>query len=333
MNGRPRPLIEASRNRFHMPSKLDQLKTMTTIVADTGDMDSIRAYQPTDCTTNPTLILKAAQMEAYAHLVDEAILWGRKGGKTAGQVTDRLAVNFGAELAKIVPGRVSTEVDADLSFDAQAMIDKARELIADYKSRGVGRERILIKLATTWEGVQAARVLQREGIDCNMTLLFSLVQAQACAAAGAYLISPFVGRILDWHMKATGLTYTAETDPGVLSVKTIYHYYKTHGVETVVMGASFRNVGEIEALAGCDRLTIAPTLLKELQEAQGYLPRMLVMPVRNIPTPPRYEPDEKSFRFLLNEDAMATEKLAEGIRLFTKDLRALRELTQQRLAA
>ena len=316
-----------------MSSKLDQLKAMTTIVADTGDMESIRAFQPTDCTTNPTLILKAAQMEAYAHLVDEAIHWGKAGGKSAGQVTDRLAVNFGAELSKIVPGRVSTEVDADLSFDAQAMIDKARELMADYKARGVGRERILIKLATTWEGVQAARVLQREGIDCNMTLLFSLAQAQACAEAGAFLISPFVGRILDWYAKATGEKYTAETDPGVLSVRAIYNYYKTHGISTVVMGASFRNTGEIEALAGCDRLTIAPALLQQLKETEGYLPRMLIMPVRNVDVPARLNPDEKTFRFLMNEDAMATEKLAEGIRLFAKDLRSLREMVAKRLGA
>ncbi len=316
-----------------MPSKLEQLKSMTTIVADTGDMESIRAFQPTDCTTNPTLILKAAQMDAYVHLVDEAITWGRKGGKQAGQVTDRLAVNFGAELSKIVPGRVSTEVDADLSFDTQAMIDKARELIADYKARGVGRERILIKLATTWEGVQAARVLQAEGIDCNMTLLFSLVQAQACAEAGAFLISPFVGRILDWYAKATGEKYTAETDPGVLSVRAIYNYYKAHDIGTVVMGASFRNTGEIEALAGCDRLTIAPALLQQLAETDGYLARRLLMPVRNIEVPARLNPDEKTFRFLFNEDAMATEKLAEGIRLFTKDLRSLRDMVAKKLAA
>ena len=316
-----------------MPSKLDQLKSMTTIVADTGDMESIRAFKPTDCTTNPTLILKAAQMEAYAPLVDEAIAWGQKGGKAVSQISDRLAVNFGAELAKIVPGRVSTEVDADLSFDAPAMIDKARELIADYKSRGVGRERILIKLASTWEGIQAARVLQREGIDCNLTLLFSLVQAQACAEAGAWLISPFVGRILDWHMKSTGQTYTGETDPGVVSVRAIYHYYKTHNISTVVMGASFRNIAEIEALAGCDRLTIAPALLQQLADSEGYLPRLLLMPVRNAGVPARLNPDEKTFRFLLNEDAMATEKLAEGIRLFTKDLRSLREMVAIRLDA
>ena len=242
-------------------------------------------------------------------------------------------MNFGAELSKIVPGRVSTEVDADLSFDTQAMIDKARELITDYRARGVGRERILIKLATTWEGVQAARVLQGEGIDCNMTLLFSLTQAQACAEAGAFLISPFVGRILDWYAKATGETYTAETDPGVLSVRAIYNYYKAHDIGTVVMGASFRNTGEIEALAGCDRLTIAPALLQQLSEADEYLPRMLLMPVRNIDVPKRLNPDEKTFRFLLNEDAMATEKLAEGIRLFTKDLRSLRDMVEKKLGA
>ena len=226
-----------------MPSKLDQLKSMTTIVADTGDMEAIRAFKPTDCTTNPTLILKAAQMPGYKHLVDEAIVWGRSRGAVSSQVTDRLAVNFGAELAKIVPGRVSTEVDADLSFDTQGSIDKARHLISEYEARGVGRDRILIKLASTWEGIRAAEVLQREGIDCNMTLLFSLAQAVACAEAGAFLISPFVGRILDWYKKAEGKEYTAETDPGVLSVRRIYSYYKANDIQTVVMGASFRNVG------------------------------------------------------------------------------------------
>ena len=258
-----------------MPSKLDQLKSMTTIVADTGDMEAIRAFKPTDCTTNPTLILKAAQMPGYKHLVDEAIVWGRSRGAVSSQVTDRLAVNFGAELAKIVPGRVSTEVDADLSFDTQGSIDKARHLISEYEARGVGRERILIKLASTWEGIRAAEVLQREGIDCNMTLLFSLAQAVACAEAGAFLISPFVGRILDWYKKAEGRDYTAETDPGVLSVRRIYSYYKANDIQTVVMGASFRSVGEIEALAGCDRLTISPNLLEELAKAEGDLPRKL----------------------------------------------------------
>ncbi len=314
-----------------MASKLDQLKTMTTIVADTGDMESIRAFQPTDCTTNPTLILKAAQMPAYAHLVDEAIAWGVSRRKVTSEVCDRLAINFGAELSAIVPGRVSTEVDADLSFDVDAMVAKGRQYIADYESRGVGRERVLIKLAATWEGVRAAQVLQAEGIDCNMTLIFSLAQAAACADAGAFLISPFVGRILDWHVKNEGKTYTADTDPGVLSVHAIYAYYKMHGISTVVMGASFRNIGEIEALAGCDRLTISPQLLDELLKSEGPLPRRLSPD--NLPkdTPARMALDEKAFRYLLNEDAMASEKLAEGIRMFARDLRSLRDMVSKRL--
>lgn len=316
-----------------MPSKLDQLKSMTTIVADTGDMEAIRAFKPTDCTTNPTLILKAAQMPGYKHLVDEAIVWGRSRGAVSSQVTDRLAVNFGAELAKIVPGRVSTEVDADLSFDTQGSIDKARHLISEYEARGVGRDRILIKLASTWEGIRAAEVLQREGIDCNMTLLFSLAQAVACAEAGAFLISPFVGRILDWYKKAEGKDYTAETDPGVLSVRRIYAYYKANDIQTVVMGASFRNVGEIEALAGCDRLTISPNLLEELAKAEGELPRKLDAAKRDPDVPAKMSLDEKTFRWLMNEDAMATEKLAEGIRTFAKDLLSLRELVSKRLEA
>ena len=315
-----------------MPSKLDQLKKMTTIVADTGDMDSIRQFQPEDCTTNPTLILKAAQIDAYAHLVDEAIGWGAKAGVGAEQIGDRLAVNFGAELTKIVPGRVSTEVDADLSFDTQAMIAKARFLIGEYEARGIGRERILIKLASTWEGIRAAEVLQKEGIDCNMTLLFSLAQAAACADAGAFLISPFVGRILDWFKKSTGETYTSETDPGVQSVRGIYRYYKNHGIRTVVMGASFRNMGEIEALAGCDRLTISPQLLGELSADSGDLPRVLSPDASSKADQPRLNLDEAGFRFALNEDAMATEKLADGIRLFTADLRSLRQMVSSRLA-
>ena len=313
-----------------MPSKLDQLKAMTTIVADTGDMASIGAFKPTDCTTNPTLILKAAQMDAYKHLVDEAIEWGRSHRAVTSQVTDRLAVNFGAELAKIVPGRVSTEVDADLSFDAEAMVAKGRAIIADYESRGVPRSRVLIKLATTWEGVRACEILQREGIDCNMTLLFCLAQAIAAAEAGAFLISPFVGRILDWHVKASGKTFTPEEDPGVLSVRNIYAYYKAYGIKTVVMGASFRSIGEIEALAGCDRLTIAPALLDELAKDNGALSRKLDASNAQL-APAKMSLDEKTFRFLLNEDAMATEKLSEGIRLFTKDLRSLREMVAARL--
>jgi len=309
-----------------MSSKLDQLKSMTTIVADTGDMASIGAFKPTDCTTNPTLILKAAQMDVYKHLVDEAIEWGRSHRAVTSQVTDRLAVNFGAELAKIVPGRVSTEVDADLSFDIEGMVTKGRAIIADYESRGVPRNRVLIKLATTWEGIRACEILQREGIDCNMTLLFGLPQAIAAAEAGAFLISPFVGRILDWHVKASGKTFGPEEDPGVLSVRNIYAYYKAYGIKTVVMGASFRSMGEIEALAGCDRLTIAPALLDELAKSDGALVRKLDPAEAAKLAPAKMSLDEKTFRFLLNEDAMATEKLAEGIRLFTKDLRSLREM-------
>lgn len=315
-------------------SKLDQLRQMTTVVADTGDIEAVRRLAPVDCTTNPTLILKAVETPAYADLVDEAIVWGRKAGRgadTVHAVCDRLAVTFGAELTKIVPGRVSTEVDADLSFDTKATIDKARALIAAYRERGIEKDRILVKIASTWEGIQAAKVLQAEGIDCNLTLLFSLPQAVACADAGAFLISPFVGRILDWHVKAGGGPYTAETDPGVVSVKSIYAYYKTFSIQTVVMGASFRNSGEIEALAGCDRLTIGPSLLDELAAAKGDLPRRL-SPDSVGAAPARLDLDENAFRFALNEDAMATEKLAEGIRGFVKDLRSLRKLVAARLA-
>jgi transaldolase len=311
-------------------SKLERLKQMTVVVADTGDIEAIRAFSPQDCTTNPTLILKAAQMPAYAHFVDEAIAWGRKGGHPVGAVTDRLAVNFGTELTTIVPGRVSTEVDADLSFDTEATVAKARSLIADYAARRVGRERILIKIASTWEGIRAAEILQRDNIDCNLTLLFSLVQAVACGKAGVFLVSPFVGRILDWYVK-NGQTFTAETDPGVLSVREIYAYYKAYGIDTVVMGASFRNTGEIESLAGCDRLTISPQLLGELAQDYGPLPRRLLPETAATHAPARLELDEKKFRWLMNENAMATEKLAEGIRGFAKDLNSLRQLLAARL--
>ncbi|CUA88807.1 transaldolase [Chelatococcus daeguensis] len=317
-----------------MPSKLDQLRAMTVVVADTGDIEAVRRLKPQDCTTNPTLLLKAVETPAYVHLLDEAIDWGRKQAGSAEAVTaaicDRLAVSFGTELTKIVPGRVSTEVDADLSFDTEGSIAKARALIAAYEARGVSRDRILIKVAATWEGIRAAEELQREGIDCNLTLLFSLVQAAACADAGVFLISPFVGRILDWHVKAGGGPYTAETDPGVQSVRAIYAYYKAHGIKTVVMGASFRNTGEIEALAGCDRLTIGPALMDQLAADEGPLPRRLD-PAKASEAPAKMSVDEKTFRFLLNEDAMATEKLSEGIRLFVKDLRALRGLVAKRL--
>ena len=251
-----------------MPSKLDQLKTMTTVVADSSDFNTIKAFKPTDCTTNPSLILKASGMGAYSGLVDEAIVWGRSHKAVTSEVCDRILLNFGEELTKIVPGRVSTEVDAELSFDVEGSLTKARKFIADYEKRGIGRERILIKLSSTWEGIEAARVLQKEGIDCNMTLLFSIAQAAAAADAGAFLISPFVGRILDWHKKASGKDFTGADDPGVQSVKAIYRYYKAHGIKTVVMGASFRSVGEIEELAVCDRLTIAPNPARDAGEGR-----------------------------------------------------------------
>lgn len=317
-----------------MASKLARLRDMTVVVADTGDIAAVRRLAPQDCTTNPTLLLKAANDPATAPLVEEALAWGRaRGGvreAVVEAVCDRLAVSVGAELAGIVPGRVSTEVDADLSFDTQASLAKARALIADYAERGIARERVLIKLAATWEGIRAAEVLQREGIDCNLTLLFSLVQAAACADAGAFLISPFVGRILDWHVAAGGGPYTGETDPGVLSVRSIYAYYKAHGIATVVMGASFRNTGEIEALAGCDRLTISPQLLDALAADAGDLPRRL-SPDAVSDAPPRLRLDEATFRYTLNQDAMASEKLAEGIRGFVADMRALRALVSERL--
>lgn len=319
-----------------MTSKLDQLAKMTTIVADTGDIEAVRRLKPIDCTTNPTLILKAAEMPAYADLVNEAVTWGKAqaGTKAAriNAVCDRLAVTFGAELSKLVPGRVSTEVDADLSFDTRASVAKGKALIADYAARGVDRSRILIKVAATWEGIRAAEALQREGIDCNLTLLFSDAQAIACGDAQVFLISPFVGRILDWHVKAGGGPYTPETDPGVVSVRTIYADYKARGIKTVVMGASFRNLGEIEALAGCDRLTISPALLDELAKTDGRLTRAL-SPTGNGPVKSRGKLSEKAFRLMMNEDAMATEKLSEGIRGFVKDLRSLRKLVGVRLAA
>jgi transaldolase len=317
-----------------MASKLEQLRAMTVVVADTGDMDAIKAFRPVDCTTNPTLILKAVEMPSHAAVVDEALSWGRKqsGSREAviAAVADRLAISFGTELTKIVPGRVSTEVDADLSFDTKASLDKARRIIAAYDERGVSRDRILIKLASTWEGIRAAEILQKEGIDCNMTLLFSMTQAAAAAEVGAFLISPFVGRILDWHVKNDGRQFAPEEDPGVQSVRRIYSYYKANGIKTVVMAASFRSTGEIEALAGCDRMTISPQLLGELDKDQGTLVRKLSKEEPGE-APPRPASDEASFRWALNEDAMATEKLSEGIRGFAKDLRKLRELIAQRL--
>jgi transaldolase len=318
-----------------MPSKLEQLKAMTVVVADTSEIDAIRKYKPVDCTTNPSLILKAVQSdsEAIHELVDEAVVWGRSHNKPTSVVADRVVVNVGAELTQLVPGRVSTEVNADLSFDTEGTIAKGRAIIADYESRGIDRGRILIKIASTWEGMRAAEVLQGEGIDCNMTLLFSLAQAAAAADAGVFLVSPFVGRIFDWYTKSTGEKYTPETDPGVRSVRQIYSYYKGNDIPTIVMGASFRNQGEIEALAGCDRLTISPSLLEGLAKDQGTLERKLSPEAARRDAPSRMSLDEKSFRYMLNEDAMATDKLAEGIRLFAQDLTKLRELVSKRIEA
>ncbi len=317
-----------------MTSKLEQLRAMTTVVADTGDIEAVARLKPVDCTTNPSIVLKALGTDMFKDVFAEAIAWGKASSLSrddaVAAVSDRLAVSVGAELTKLVPGRVSTEVNADLSFDIEGSIAKAREIIADYKARGIEKDRILIKLASTWEGIRAAEVLEKEGINCNLTLLFSMAQAVACADAGVFLISPFVGRILDWYKKSTGENYTSETDPGVVSVRAIYNYYKAHGIKTVVMGASFRNIGEIEALAGCDRLTISPQLMDELDADKGSLTRVLsedkITPVDKIAM------DEKTFRWMLNEDAMATEKLSEGIRAFAKDLGKLREIVAKAMA-
>lgn len=317
-----------------MTSKLEQLRAMTTVVADTGDIEAVARLKPVDCTTNPSIVLKALGTDMFKDVFAEAVAWGKASSLShdaaVAAVSDRLAVSVGAELTKLVPGRVSTEVNADLSFDIEGSIAKAHEIIADYKARGIEKERILIKLASTWEGIRAAEVLEKEGINCNLTLLFSMAQAVACADAGVFLISPFVGRILDWYKKSTGENYTSETDPGVVSVRAIYNYYKVHGIKTVVMGASFRNIGEIEALAGCDRLTISPQLMDELDADKGQLVRVLSedkkTPVDKIAM------DEKTFRWMLNEDAMATEKLSEGIRAFAKDLAKLREIVAKAMA-
>lgn len=314
-----------------MASILDQLREMTVVVADSGDVDAVRALKPQDCTTNPSIVLKAIQSPAFADHFTRAIAAGRGAPDAVKAIADDLTVTVGAELSKLVPGRVSTEVEARLSFDKEASIAKARALIAAYLARGIQKDRVLIKLAATWEGIEAARVLEREGINCNITLLFSLAQAVACADAGVFLISPFVGRITDWYSKSTGQTYTPETDPGVQSVKRIYDYYKSNGIKTVVMGASFRNTGQITALAGCDRLTIAPNLLNELQAGEGSLPRAL-SPDRSTGVKAT-KLSEADFRWELNEDAMATEKLSEGIRNFNVDTGKLLKLIEVALAA
>jgi transaldolase len=306
-----------------MTSKLEQLKTMTTVVADTGDLDAIAQWKPQDATTNPSLLLKAAASDAYRPMLDRAVAAARtQGGSDAEQLayaTDMLAVLAGREILGRVPGVVSTEVDARLSFDTDATLARARRLIELYDQLGMDTSRVLIKIASTWEGIRAAEQLQRDGINCNLTLLFSFIQAAACADAGAFLISPFVGRILDWHLAASGRdSYPASEDPGVQSVSRIYNYYKANGYKTVVMGASFRNTGEIEMLAGCDRLTISPTLLEQLDNDSGSLEQQLDA-TKAVSNDRPGQIDEKLFRWESNEDAMATEKLADGIRRFTND--------------
>lgn len=314
-----------------MSTLLEQLKQYTKVVADTGDFERMKAFLPQDATTNPSLILKAAQLPSYQNLIQK--VKSDTTGQPVDQVIDALLVAFGIEILKIVPGRVSTEVDARLSFDTEATVKKAREIIAAYESKGISKNRILIKIASTWEGIQAAKILQSEGISCNMTLLFSLIQAVACANAKAQLISPFVGRITDWHKKSLGSEWRDEihggaNDPGVTSVKKIYHYYKKFGIHTEVMGASFRNIGQITHLAGCDLLTISPELLAELQSKNDSLQAALSVDLSQLMSIDEVHADEKSFRYQLNQDAMATEKLSEGIRLFCTDIEKLEQVLQ-----
>ena len=317
-----------------MTTQLDSLRSMTVVVADTGDIDAIKKYQPQDATTNPSLILSASALPQYAPLIDEAIAYAKAQSADKAQqlidAEDKLAVNIGLEILKIVPGRISTEVDARLSYDTQATVEKARKLIALYNAAGISNDRILIKIASTWQGIRAAEILEKEGINCNLTLLFSEAQARACAEAGVYLISPFVGRILDWYKANTDKKeYAPAEDPGVISVTKIYNYYKEYGYKTVVMGASFRNVGEIIELAGCDRLTIAPALLKELQEHSTALVRKLDYKgeVKAKPQPLT----EAEFYWQHNSDAMAVEKLAEGIRKFAVDQEKLEAMLSAKL--
>lgn len=303
-----------------MTSKLEQLKQFTTVVADTGDLDAIAHLHPVDATTNPSLLLKAAALPRYAEHLPEAMA---KGVGDIGLAADLFAVAVGQEILKHIPGRISTEVDARLSFDSEAMVQRGERLVGLYEQAGIGRERVLIKIASTWEGIRAAEKLEKSGIQTNLTLLFSFAQAAACADAGVFLISPFVGRIYDWYKKHEGRDYQGSEDPGVQSVSRIYSYYKAHGYQTVVMGASFRNIGQIEALAGCDRLTISPELLGQLAAEDGSLERRLAP---GLAGEPRVQLDEAAFRWAMNEDAMATEKLAEGIRQFARDQEKLEAL-------
>jgi len=316
-----------------MKSKLEQLREMTTVVADTGDIEAIKQYQPEDATTNPSLILKAASIEAYAELMTSAIDYAKQQSDNKQQqveiACDMLAVNIGKEILKTIPGRISTEVDARLSYDTEASLIKARQLIKMYNDAGISNDRILIKLAATWNGIQAAKVLEKEGINCNLTLLFSFAQAQACAEADVFLISPFVGRIMDWYKAKQGVDFCASEDPGVLSVTKIYNYYKEHGYKTVVMGASFRNTGEILELAGCDRLTISPQLLQELKDSEGIVETKLADKgeVKSRPI----ALTESQFLWEHNQDAMAVEKLAEGIRNFAIDQNKLETMIMEKL--
>ena len=314
-----------------MSSQLDSLKEFTTVVADTGDFTSMQEYQPQDATTNPSLILQAASKPEYKSIVEKAVAENKDSGLTGAALTeaimDRVLILFGIEILKIVPGRVSTEVDARLSFDKDATIAKAKQLIAAYDAEGISKDRILIKIASTWEGIKAAEELEKEGIHCNLTLLFAFAQAVACAEAKVQLISPFVGRIYDWFKKENNTDYVGDEDPGVQSVSKIYNYYKKHGYKTEVMGASFRNVGQITSLAGCDLLTISPGLLEELQNADGPLVQKLDATAPDCDCE-KISLDEKAFRFEFNEDAMATEKTAQGIRAFSADIVKLEKLIE-----
>jgi len=318
-----------------MITQLDQLKQMTKVVADTGDFESMKAYKPQDATTNPSLILQAVSKPEYGHLLDQAVAdrknSGLTGAKRVEDVIDHVLVSFGLEILKIVPGRVSTETDARLSFDTQGSIDKARHLIALYEKNGISRDRVLIKIASTWEGIKAAETLEKEGIHCNLTLLFSLPQAIACAEARVQLVSPFVGRILDWYKAATKKDYAPAEDPGVVSVTQIFGYYKKFDYKTEVMGASFRNKGEIIELAGCDLLTISPALLGELQASTDRVVKKLDAAAAKAQDIAKHALDEKTFRYEVNEDAMATEKTAEGIRKFAADIVKLERLVAQKL--
>ncbi|WP_339348935.1 transaldolase [uncultured Alteromonas sp.] len=319
-----------------MSNQLASLREITTVVADTGDIDAIKKYQPVDATTNPSLLLKAASLPQYASLIDDSVAWAKLQSSDSDQqlidASDKLAVAIGKEISDSIPGRISTEVDARLSFDKTATVEKAERLVQLYQDAGIDKSRILIKMASTWEGIQAAEILEKKSIQCNLTLLFSFAQARACAEAGAYLISPFVGRILDWYKKSTGKTeYAADEDPGVVSVTSIYNYYKEHGYNTVVMGASFRNIGEIQSLAGCDRLTISPALLEELANEPGEL--TVKLKDNGATKTPGDRLTESEFRWEMNQDAMATEKLSEGIRNFAADQDKLEVMLREKLSA